>query len=217
MGSGMGRSLLLFIRFFAVNIVAVAIIAYSWTQGWVIMIINQDMTYITWVISGLFAFGWLLCGYKTIRCTHQLNAVLEPVKYGPPRAQWYIDLTRHIEGGSRTALAHCLRSRLYSKIKIIKLIANNLITLGLIGSLIGFIITFGGLETGQVVETQGIGQTPSLLQGIATSLYTLLIGAIGYIWLRICYQILATETVNLANAIIEYSEVPHIHENKDII
>ena len=214
----MSRAFLLLLRFFAVNIAAFAVLTYVWMEGWITMIVNQDMTRITLVVAGVFVFGWLLCGYKIIRCSHQLNAILEPVKYGPSRAQWYIDLTRHIEGSSRTALANCLRSRLYSRISVIRLIANNLITLGLIGTVIGIIIASNGVEAQQVADVTAVAPMLStLIQGMSIALYTTLVGAVCHVWLLMCYQILATGTVNLANAIIEYSEVPHIHDNKEVI
>ncbi|NKB61321.1 MAG: hypothetical protein GKR95_03990 [Gammaproteobacteria bacterium] len=180
--------------------------------------IEQDVTRITIVISGVFLLGWIFCAYKIIRCSDQLNAVLEPVKHGPSRAQWYIDLTRHAEQSSKTALAECLRSRLYSRISVIRLIANNLITLGLIGTVIGFVIALSGVEAERVADIAAVAPMIStLIQGMSVALYTTLVGAIFHVWLSMCYQILATGTVNLVNAIIEYSEVPHIHNNKDVI
>ncbi|NKB76209.1 MAG: hypothetical protein GKR96_03980 [Gammaproteobacteria bacterium] len=123
-----------------------------------------------------------------------------------------------MEGSSRTALAECLRSRLYSRISSIRLIANNLITLGLIGTVIGFIIALSGVEAERVADIAAVAPMVStLIQGMSVALYTTLVGAIFHLWLSMCYQVLATGTVNLANAIIEYSEVPHIHNNKDVI
>ena len=40
------------------------------------------------------------------------------------------------------------------------------------------------------------------------ALYTTLVGAVLHIWLMMNYQVLATGTVNLANAIIETVEAP---------
>ena len=41
---------------------------------------------------------------------------------------------------------------------------------------------------------------------MSVALYTTLVGAVLHVWLVMCYQVLATGTVNLVNAIIERSE-----------
>ncbi len=79
----MRRAFLLLFRFIILNIAALAVLAFVWMEGWIHILIEQDVTRITTIISALFFLGWVFCAYKVIRCSSQLNAVLEPVKHGP--------------------------------------------------------------------------------------------------------------------------------------
>ncbi len=214
----MHRTYLLLLRFIVLNIAALAILGYVWMEGWVSEVVNQDVTRITLVIAGVFVFGWLMCAYKVIRCSYELNAILDPATYGPSRAQWYIDLATQTAGDSRTAIAECLRSRLYARISIVRSIANNLILLGLIGTVIGFIISLSGINAERVADIASVAPMVStLIQGMSVALYTTLVGAVLHIWLTMCYQVLATGTVNLVNAIIETSEKSAVENFREIL
>ena len=214
----MTLSYLLLLRFSILNIAALAILAFVWMQGWVAHMVEQDVTGITLIIVGVFVFGWLICTYKILRCTRELNAILDPVGFGPSRAQWYLDLIDSLRGDSRATIAECLRSRLYSRISVIRTIANNLIILGLIGTVIGFIISLSGVEAERVADIASVAPMVStLIQGMSVALYTTLVGAVLHVWLTLCYQVLATGTVNLVNAIIERSEAPNATLAQDVI
>lgn len=203
----MSRSYLLLFRFAVLNIAAISIVAYGWMTGWIARIVEQDVTGISTIIAGLFVCGWLICAYKVFRCSCELNAVTEASPRHPGRGRWYAELIRRTSADSRTAIADCLRSRLYSRISVVRLIANNLIILGLIGTVIGFIISLGGVDAQRVADVASVGPMVStLIQGMSVALYTTLVGAVLHVWLMMCYQVLATGTVNLVNAIIEYSE-----------
>jgi hypothetical protein len=214
----MPRAYLLLLRFIILNIAAFAILFYIWLEGWVSIVVEEDVTGISLMIAGVFIVGWLICTLKILRCSRELNAIIEPGKYGPSRAQWYIDLASKTEGDSRATIAECLRSRLYSRISVIRTISNNLIILGLIGTVIGFIISLSGIEAERVADIASVAPMVStLIQGMSVALYTTLVGAVTHVWLGMCYQILATGTVNLVNAIIEHSEVSEIVNFQEVI
>ena len=107
---------------------------------------------------------------------------------------------------SRMTISECLRSSLYSRISIVRLIANNLVIFGLIGTVIGFVIALAGVDSNKIADAASVAPMIStLIQGMSVALYTTLVGAILHVWLIMCYQMLAVGTVNLVNAIIEYS------------
>jgi biopolymer transport protein ExbB/TolQ len=192
--------------------------AYIWMEGWVTQIVKQDITNISLVIAGLFFIGWVICTYKIVRCSRELNAVTAPGEHGPSRAQWYTDLVRQASDEAHTAIAECLRSRLYSRISVVRSIANNLILLGLIGTVIGFIISLSGVNAESVGDVASVAPMVStLIQGMSVALYTTLVGAVLHVWLTMCYQVLATGTVNLVNAIIERAEEPSIEFHQEVI
>jgi hypothetical protein len=74
---------------------------------------------------------------------------------------------------------------------------------------IGFIIALSGVDASAVSDVGSIGPMVStLIEGMAVALYTTLVGSIFHVWLLVNYQLLATGTVNLVNAIIERAEAP---------
>jgi biopolymer transport protein ExbB/TolQ len=147
-----------------------------------------------------------------------LNAIQQAEITALTRSQWYTELAGQVSGDSRTTIAECLRSRLYSRISVVRLIANNLIILGLIGTVIGFIISLGGIDAERVADVASVAPMVStLIQGMSVALYTTLVGSVLHVWLMMCYQLLATGTVNLVNAIIEGSETTTAPVQQDII
>lgn len=214
----MSHAYLLLFRFIILNVAAFAVVVFAWLEGWIVSIAKEDVTHISLVIIGVFIVGWVICLIKIIRCSRELNAVLDPSRHGPSRAKWYIDMIKETAGDSRTAIAECLRSRLYSRISVVRAIANNLILLGLIGTVIGFIISLGGIEAERVSDIAAVAPMVStLIQGMSVALYTTLVGAVLHVWLTMCYQVLATGTVNLVNAIVEHSERPRHGEFMEIM
>jgi hypothetical protein len=214
----MNRSYLLFLRFVVLNIAALAVVIYGWMKGWISEVVERDITHISLVIVGVFICGWLLCTWKILRCSRELNAIQQDEIGVLTRSQWYTELVGQASGDSRTAIAECLRSRLYSRISVVRLIANNLIILGLIGTVIGFIISLGGIDAERVADVASVAPMVStLIQGMSVALYTTLVGAVLHVWLMMCYQLLATGTVNLVNAIIEGSETTKAPVQQEII
>lgn len=214
----MRHDYLLLLRFIVLNIGALAVVTYGWMKGWIREVAEQDVTNISLVIAGVFIVGWLICAYKVFLCSRELNRIADVSAHSSSRARWFIDLVKKSEGDSKTVVAECLRSRLYSRISFIRLIANNLIILGLIGTVIGFIISLSGVDAQRVADVASVAPMVStLIQGMSVALYTTLVGAVFHVWLTMCYQVLATGTVNLVNAIIESSESADMSDQQERI
>ena len=215
----MNRSYLLLLRFIVLNIAALAVVMYVWMKGWIGNIAEQDVTKISLVIVAVFICGWIICAYKIFLCSRELNRILDATDNNASRARWYAELISVSSGeSSRVAIAECLRSRLYSRISVVRLISNNLIILGLIGTVIGFIISLSAVDAQSVADVASVAPMVStLIQGMSVALYTTLVGAVFHVWLTMCYQLLATGTVNLVNAIIEQAETEKVVTQQDII
>lgn len=204
----MERNYLLLLRFTVLNIAALALLWVAWLQGWLHKIWALDITHLSSVIAAVFVLGWAICAHKILRCSQELNAATAPGRAGHSRIAWYKNLLNEASAESRMVMAECLRARLYSRISVVRTIANNLVILGLIGTVIGFIIALSGVEPESVADLSTVAPMVStLIQGMSVALFTTLVGAIAHVWLTLCYQVLATGTVNLANAIIERAEV----------
>ena len=203
------RSYLLLLRFAALNVVALGLLAAVWLEGWVDLVLAADVTRITTGIAVVFVAGWLISAYRLVRCSRELNAAYDPASDEPSRARWYRDLVAEARPEGRGAIADCLRARLYARIAVVRTISNSLVILGLIGTVIGFIIALSGVDANAVADVGAIGPMVStLIKGMAVALYTTLVGAVFHVWLLVNYQVVATGTVNLANAIIERAEAP---------
>jgi hypothetical protein len=205
------RPYLLVLRFAAFNVPAFALIVTAWFQGWITTVVESDITRITSGIALVFTVGWLISAHRIFRCSLELNAATNPNSTTPSRALWYRNLAEKARPEARSAIADCLRSRLYARIVVVRTIGNVLITLGLIGTVIGFIIALSGVDANAVADVGAIGPMVStLIKGMAVALYTTLVGSVLHVWLLVNYQLLATGTVNLANAIIERAETPEL-------
>ncbi len=203
------RSYLLLLRFAVVNVAALAILAAAWLQGWVGLALESDVTHLTLVIAGVFVAGLAVCTAKVWHASHELNAVHDGAGNAGARVRWYRDMTARADGEARPTLAGCLRSRLYARIAVVRQVANSLVLLGLIGTVVGFIIALSGLDPAAATDVGAVAPMVStLIEGMAVALYTTLVGSVFHVWLLVNYQLLATGTVNLANAIIERAEAP---------
>ena len=80
---------------------------------------------------------------------------------------------------------------IFGKVRRSSFIMNQMTTLGLIGTIIGFTIAFAGIDVGSLGDvTQLPSVVGNLLRGVGVAMYTTLTGTICFIWLRICLFIL---------------------------
>jgi biopolymer transport protein ExbB/TolQ len=79
-----------------------------------------------------------------------------------------------------------------------------LVILGLIGTVVGFIVALSGVDPEKAGDVQEIQPMVAvLIQGLSVALYTTLVGAILNVWLMTNYNILAGATVKLYTTIID--------------
>jgi biopolymer transport protein ExbB/TolQ len=97
--------------------------------------------------------------------------------------------------------------KLTNRIVVVRHIANALVFLGLIGTVIGFIIALSGIDPESASNAENVSaMVTTLIGGMSVALYTTLIGAVLYIWLIVGYRILVTGTVDLIATTIELGE-----------
>ena len=79
--------------------------------------------------------------------------------------------------------------------------------LGLIGTVLGFIIALSGVDPEKTSDVNAIAPMVStLIQGMSTALYTTLIGSILNVWLMANYQLLTGGTVHLISSLQDQVE-----------
>ena len=203
----MGLKYLLLLRFGLVNLVAFALLGAAWAQGLVAKVINADVTNMVVLICAIFLIGLILAGYRLWKVSKQLNAAYN---YNPDersRAADFLKKTKGKNATSRANIAQALRLKLFSRIVHIRYISNSLTVLGLIGTVLGFIIALSGVDPDVASNPSAISpMVAQLIEGMSVALYTTLVGSILSVWLGLIYQMLATGTSNLVSQIIELSE-----------
>jgi len=180
------------------------------------VILAADTSHLVLLIIGVFLAGLAMCTRKILQTSHELNQVKEfdssrpPVEWGPAPPSRVGAYCRSIQGRdaqSRAIAASALRLKLSSRIGAVRHIANSLVLLGLIGTVIGFIVALSGVDSKSVADVSAIGpMVTTLVEGMSIALHTTLVGSVLNIWLMINYRLLESGTVNLITAIVERGE-----------
>ena len=203
----LGLKFLLLLRFGLINIVAFALLGAAWAQGLVAKVINSDVTNMVILISVVFIVGLILSGYRVWKVSKQLNAAYDFDPKQRSRAADFLRKSKGKDAGTRANLGQALRLKLFSRIVHIRYIASSLTILGLIGTVLGFIIALSGVDPEVASNPSAISpMVTQLIEGMSVALYTTLVGSILSVWLGLIYQMLATGTSNLVSKIIELAE-----------
>lgn len=200
------RHLLLF-RFTIANLVALALLIAAWMEGWLDLVVSGDQTRLVLMIVLVFAAGLAECARRVVETSRELNAVRDPGLLPSRRVRDYLQAARGRDSQSRAMLASAMKLKLVARIAPVRHVANSLVFLGLIGTVIGFIIALSGVDPAAAADVEAIGPMVStLISGMSVALYTTLVGAVLNIWLMFNYRLLEGGTVRLLTAIVELGE-----------
>lgn len=198
---------LLVLRFALLNIVATGLLTAVYMQGW---LDNAFLGYTGWltsVICAVFVFGLLLCALRIWRTNSELNALGESDPPGRSRVSHYLSSVAGRPAESRLISANLLRSRLSDHIAVVRHTADSLVFLGLVGTVIGFIVALSGVDPQASAQVDQVAaMVATLITGMSIALYTTLVGAVLHVWLMINHRLLASGTSRLFNGIIELGE-----------
>ena len=198
---------LLFFRFLILNGCLSALAAAITVQGWVDDMLRTDTLHLVKLIIGVFLLGIGLCSQRIFRLSRELNAAREEHPCKGTRAHEYLQLVRGGDGQRRSTIASLLKMKLASRLEGIRYIANLLVLLGLIGTVIGFIIALSGIDPSRVGNAESIApMVAGMLQGMAVALYTTLAGSLLNIWLMLNFRLLTSGTTRLFTQIVERGE-----------
>ncbi len=194
---------LLVLRFALINLLAFALLGAAYAQGLVEMTLAADQTHLVSVIFLVFLVGLGLCAARVWRTSRELNRV----RCFDPAVESCASPLLGRDGDSRSNLVAALRLRLSNRVSVVRHIANSLVVLGLIGTVVGFIIALSGVDPEQALDINAIAPMVSnLIAGMSTALYTTLVGAVLNIWLMANHQLLVSGTVRLITACVEFAE-----------
>ncbi len=203
----MAHRYLLILRYALINIVAAGLAVAAWMQGWLEGMLEPNTAILSGIIFAVFLYGLALCGSRIWQTSVALNDLKEGGKTAAARAARYMASARTRDAESRTLQVNTLRLKLSHRIQIVRTIANLLVFLGLIGTVIGFIVALSGVNAQAVSQADSVASmVATLIQGMSIALYTTLLGAVLNVWLNINYRVLATGTVNLISEIVRFGE-----------
>jgi MotA/TolQ/ExbB proton channel family len=198
---------LLTLRFLVINLVAAALFCAAWVKGWIAMILAGDSTHQVVLIAAVFAYGLVRCGGKILMTSVELNHLREPALARSSPVHKYLEGIKGHDAQSRAISASALKMKLMSRIGSIRHIANSLVLLGLLGTVIGFIMALSGVDAQTAGDVEAIGpMVMTLISGMSVALYTTLVGAVLNIWLMVNYRLLESGTVALLTAIVDLGE-----------
>lgn len=193
--------------------------------------VTTDDTYLCVVIYGLFGLG-LIVNYLSVRqlrieyvcaaaCMHKLKAKngLAEVLNGRPAGVFHQhvqdlgNIARYDNNFTQDRLITLLYSRLMAKSRIVEILSGVLVSLGLIGTILGLITMTQGLNN-TLESLQGDDNSSlltgmrTLMAGLGTAFYTTLVGAIlGSVVLRILNNVYTSNVDYLVSYVASTAEV----------
>lgn len=194
-------------QFSIFNVAAFALLGAAYMQGWITDIFVADSSRLTIAIFGIFMFGLALCAHKIWRFSRELESVRS---YDPSRDSTAMSYLAEVAGrssGSRRNTASALFAKNAGAVAIVRHIANTLVLLGLIGTVIGFVIALSGVDPAHAEDVAAIApMVADLIAGMSVALYTTLVGAVLNLWLMVNYHILTGVATKLTAGLIELGE-----------
>lgn len=198
---------LLLLRFLLINLTGFGLLFAAWMQGWIAQILAADDTHICKLIFCLFLVGLLWSGQKVWLLSRELNSLQSGPGAGPSKVADFMTGISGRSGHTRLALASTLRLKLAHRIAPIRQIASMLVLLGLIGTIIGFVIALSGVNQDAVSDPTAIGpMVATLLHGMAMALFKTLVGSVLNLWLMVDYRLLEGGAVHVIAHAIEEGE-----------
>jgi biopolymer transport protein ExbB/TolQ len=152
-------------------------------------------------------YGLVRCGGKIFITSVELNQTRELPLGGSSRVRKYLESIQGQDAQSRAISASALRMKLMSRIGSIRHIGNSLVFLGLLGTVIGFIMALSGVDAQAAGDVDAIApMVTTLIGGMSVALYTTLVGAVLNIWIMVNYRLLENGTVTLFTTIVDLGE-----------
>ena len=201
------RSHLLALRFALFNVAAFAMLGAAWAQGWVGSVLSADDTGLSLGIFLIFLGGLGICAHRIWQISVELEQVQARRPVPHSQTAGYLKEVADRDSGSRATAASRLKLVLSSRIASVLHIANSLVLLGLVGTVVGFIIALSGVDPQSAGNVDAI--TPmvaELIHGMSVALYTTLVGAVLHLWLKVNYLILSGGAVRLLDRLVARGE-----------
>ncbi|MDP3295687.1 MAG: MotA/TolQ/ExbB proton channel family protein [Nevskia sp.] len=152
--------------------------------GWLELLAYGDPTWLTFGIIVLFVLASLYCGTLAFQLARQ-HEIWTAVRNGQGHdgPSWTTDFLAErqaLNGADATALGDLLHERIKGRTELGWFSAGLQIKLGLLGTVIGFVIMLASIGSANDLQSQGLDALiRSMGIGMKVSLYTTIVGLIG--------------------------------------
>jgi hypothetical protein len=153
-------------KLIVVNVIAMMLLYFFWMNSWVHYAVASDPTMIIFVIIACLGWGLALC----IRRSWQIDRELANIHDADQRLRPYTETS--------------LQMRFANRLAFIQHLAGTVVILGLVGTVVGFIIALFGIspETLASMDTM-VRAITQILSGMSVAFYTTLVGMLAALWL----------------------------------
>ncbi len=194
---------LLLLRMAAVNLAAAALLATAWQQGWVARLLEADGSRIVWAITALFLLGLAASLRRGREIAYELDQARAPRPDPGSRAGRFLAHVRSLPTARRPGLEAVLELELAAMIAPLRHVASTLVLLGLIGTVIGFLVALSGVDADGAADLSRVApMVARLIEGLGIALYTTLAGSVLHLWLMANVRLLEGGAARLAAALL---------------
>lgn len=194
------RPYLLVSKWILLNSLVVWFFAYLFYQGLAYQVFEGDITGIVYVITIIAILSVLYTGYLALKLSKEFLLLSKG---------WTSDLITRLDKGSiyeKTKNPEYLVAEIVSRTMVIDYAGKTMVTLGLIGTLVGFIYVFMSINLSEFGNYEAIGKIiGEVLIGMGIAIYTTLVGSIGFVWVDINSLIIKNAVVKLSSGIYAMS------------
>jgi hypothetical protein len=159
---------LLLLHFILANAVALALVGAAAGQGWIGALLAADEGGLCRMIIAVFLVGLVWSAQRALELSRELNHVGRLEAFPGASVPEHLRLGARGDAQSRALLASSLRLRLPSRIAPVRHLANSLVLLGLIGTVVGFIMALSGVRPEVASDVEAVGPMVSTLIGGAS-------------------------------------------------
>ena len=168
------RNLLVY-RFLIVNLLAVLAGIVAGDRGWLQPLYGNDFTYLTSIITLLFAASWATTFRRVCHTGYELN------------------LMKKDGGGFIEYMPEGQVAKTWAKVEWLRDVTCWLVGLGLLGTIIGFTYALSGVNEVSLGSARGVSDAIGpLMDGMRVALNTTIVGAIFSTWNDVNQRMLRT-------------------------
>ena len=179
---------LLVVRFALVNLVAAALLVATYMQGWLDGVFAERLREMSGGIFLVFLYGLAVCGARVWQHSVELNELKAGTPDPESRAGQYLSRAPGASPESRILQAGTLRLKLTNRIVVVRHIANALVFLGLIGTVIGFIIALSGIDPESASSAENVAaMVTTLIGGMSDGQCISTMTLPGALWSSVCF------------------------------